>query len=366
MPERRFSANNQYRYGFNGKENDNEVRGEGRQQDYGMRIYDSRLGKFLSVDPLDREYPWYSPYQFAGNKPIKFVDLDGLEEAAPEEFQRASAYLESAIKPYISQYAQLRAFKYISPEKITSQLQEAIKNPGTLGKKATGVGGICAVYAFSYIYSIYYPENFVKGVASLYITGKAEIGGLLVEPQGTLRDASNEKANHDAQSLPTFVFGGSMRSHYNQFTNYSRMSKIWGATGSATMKAWLEDRMSLAVTEFDYGKETVGNGVTSDDLVTLQSHLNSGKQAMVRVNGKKYNGHTSKKYGALGGDVYSGDHWIVLNGQMTIDNEKETITITGFDMNEGLQTKTFSKAFFMGMVNHVMMVQRKTSNEKNP
>lgn len=37
-----------YRYGFNGKENDNEVKGEGNQQDYGMRIYDPRLGKFLS------------------------------------------------------------------------------------------------------------------------------------------------------------------------------------------------------------------------------------------------------------------------------------------------------------------------------
>jgi RHS repeat-associated protein len=71
-----------YRYGFNGKENDNEVKGvEGSQQDYGMRIYDPRIGKFLSVDPLSSEYPWYTPYQFAGNKPIQYVDLDGLEEA---------------------------------------------------------------------------------------------------------------------------------------------------------------------------------------------------------------------------------------------------------------------------------------------
>uniref|UniRef100_UPI0018F4309D RHS repeat-associated core domain-containing protein n=1 Tax=Gynurincola endophyticus TaxID=2479004 RepID=UPI0018F4309D len=69
-----------YRYGFNGKENDNEVKGEGNQQDYGMRIYDPRLGKFLSVDPLSVEYPWYTPYQFAGNTPIQAVDLDGAEE----------------------------------------------------------------------------------------------------------------------------------------------------------------------------------------------------------------------------------------------------------------------------------------------
>ena len=80
MPGRKFTAGTQYRYGFNGKENDNEVKGEGNQQDYGMRIYDPRLGKFLSVDPLMPDYPFYSPYQFAGNKPIVAADLDGLEE----------------------------------------------------------------------------------------------------------------------------------------------------------------------------------------------------------------------------------------------------------------------------------------------
>jgi len=72
-----------HRFTFNGKESDSEVKGEGNQQDYGMRIYDNRLGRFLSVDPLMKSYPWYTPFQFAGNNPIKFIDLDGLEEANP-------------------------------------------------------------------------------------------------------------------------------------------------------------------------------------------------------------------------------------------------------------------------------------------
>ncbi len=70
-----------YRYGFNNKEVDNEIKGEGAQYDYGFRIYDPRVGRFLSTDPLFKGYPWYTPYQFAGNKPIAFIDLDGLEEA---------------------------------------------------------------------------------------------------------------------------------------------------------------------------------------------------------------------------------------------------------------------------------------------
>jgi hypothetical protein len=34
----------------------------------------------LSTDPLTKDYPWYTPYQFAGNTPIQAIDLDGLEE----------------------------------------------------------------------------------------------------------------------------------------------------------------------------------------------------------------------------------------------------------------------------------------------
>ena len=71
-----------YKYGFNGKENDNEVKGSGNQQDYGARIYDPRLGRFLSVDPRIRSYPMLTTYQFSSNMPISATDLDGLEAKA--------------------------------------------------------------------------------------------------------------------------------------------------------------------------------------------------------------------------------------------------------------------------------------------
>jgi RHS repeat-associated protein len=80
MPGRKYTVENGYRYGFNGKENDNEGKGEGNQQDYGMRIYDPRVGKFLSVDPLTNQYPWNSTYAFAENDVIRCIDLDGLEK----------------------------------------------------------------------------------------------------------------------------------------------------------------------------------------------------------------------------------------------------------------------------------------------
>jgi hypothetical protein len=52
----------------------------GNEQDYGMRIYDPRVGRFLSVDPLTKSYPWNIPYAFSENQPIWAIDLDGLEK----------------------------------------------------------------------------------------------------------------------------------------------------------------------------------------------------------------------------------------------------------------------------------------------
>ncbi len=80
MPGRNYFGTGQNRYGFNGKEIDRDF---GNVYDYGFRIYDPRIGKFLSVDPLASKYPELTPYQFASNRPIDGIDLDGLEYASP-------------------------------------------------------------------------------------------------------------------------------------------------------------------------------------------------------------------------------------------------------------------------------------------
>ena len=69
-----------YRFGFNGQEMDNDIKGTGNSLEFKYRIYDSRLGKFLSVDPLAPEYPWNSTYAFAENDVIRCIDLEGAEK----------------------------------------------------------------------------------------------------------------------------------------------------------------------------------------------------------------------------------------------------------------------------------------------
>lgn len=73
--------NDGYRFGYNGQEKDNEVAGEGNEIEFKYRLYDPRIGKFKSADPLHKSYPWNSDYAFAENRVIDGIDLEGLEYA---------------------------------------------------------------------------------------------------------------------------------------------------------------------------------------------------------------------------------------------------------------------------------------------
>jgi RHS repeat-associated protein len=54
-----------------------KTEGTGNSYDFGARIYDPRVGRFLSLDPMMNRFPWQSPYLFAGNDPIGFIDFEG-------------------------------------------------------------------------------------------------------------------------------------------------------------------------------------------------------------------------------------------------------------------------------------------------
>jgi RHS repeat-associated protein len=98
------------RYGFNGKEQDTETSSTSTY-DYGFRIYNPALGKFLSVDPLTKSYPWYSPYHYAGNSPIQNIDLDGAE---PQDAQKNWQYKQTV--DVRSGQAQFDRFTYHGPQ----------------------------------------------------------------------------------------------------------------------------------------------------------------------------------------------------------------------------------------------------------
>jgi RHS repeat-associated protein len=85
MPGRKYTApSSSYRYGFNGQENDKDINIGAVA--FEARVYDSRLVRFLSVDPLSNHQPYSSPYTFADNSPIYLIDENG---EVPEPFLRS-------------------------------------------------------------------------------------------------------------------------------------------------------------------------------------------------------------------------------------------------------------------------------------
>ncbi len=79
MPGRKDEGDGDYRYGFNGMYKDDEIKGSGNSYDFGARLYDSRLGIFLTRDPLEAKYSAISPYAFCLNNPLIYVDKDGRD-----------------------------------------------------------------------------------------------------------------------------------------------------------------------------------------------------------------------------------------------------------------------------------------------
>ncbi len=67
-------------YKFNAKEMDSET----GLHYYGARYYDSRISRFMSVDPLADAYASWSPYNYTLNNPLKYTDPTGM---APEHVE---------------------------------------------------------------------------------------------------------------------------------------------------------------------------------------------------------------------------------------------------------------------------------------
>jgi RHS repeat-associated protein len=79
LPVTTVLADDDYRYGFQGQENDPEVKGKGNSVNYKYRMHDPRVGRFFAVDPLAPDYPHNSPYAFSENRVLDGVELEGLE-----------------------------------------------------------------------------------------------------------------------------------------------------------------------------------------------------------------------------------------------------------------------------------------------
>jgi len=76
----RLTENLGYKFGFNGMEKDDELKGNGNSYDFGARFYDPRVGVWLSLDPVQNNSYLISSYAFVQNNPINYFDPNGEQE----------------------------------------------------------------------------------------------------------------------------------------------------------------------------------------------------------------------------------------------------------------------------------------------
>jgi RHS repeat-associated protein len=78
----RHKDSDDYRYGFQGQEMDNELKGEGNSINYTFRMHDPRIGRFFATDPLEGDFSHNSPYAFSENRVMDSYEYEGLEKVA--------------------------------------------------------------------------------------------------------------------------------------------------------------------------------------------------------------------------------------------------------------------------------------------
>jgi hypothetical protein len=99
-----------------------------------MRIYDTRLGRFLTVDPLTKSYPELTPYQFASNTPIQGIDLDGLEIYKTNSYVGMSVEYNTKLKKITSGTVYYRTSQL--PDDLTNAIKRANTCDNCIGSDA--------------------------------------------------------------------------------------------------------------------------------------------------------------------------------------------------------------------------------------
>ncbi len=213
MPGRHETASDQYRYGFQGQEMDNEIKDvPGSSLNYKYRMHDPRVGRFFAIDPLAPKYPHNSPYAFSENRLIDGIELEGLE------------------------------FTKLDRKKVETRVNFLSVYPENIYQ---GGAGTCVMATVTYLWVLSDAEGFRKACMNLYDNGKAKVGNFLIQPNETLQnmDINNDENIYYGQGghyEADWMITSSLQDSQNDFWSFYGKSDAWFSDGN-----YIEDALEV-------------------------------------------------------------------------------------------------------------------------
>lgn len=223
----------------------------------------------MSVDPLTKSYPWYTPYQFAGNMPLWAVDLDGAEPESMVTWQiehdnKALLKNEISRKEYFDR-AKARAAGGITGGGLVIASRIAIPaaayfytNPAALNEASAFVWGLGT--------DTEYPggvgDNFAR--AGRNLTKEA-------------LDNALTKINLGANNIPRSMLNcpSNVCAGDNYFKTGQISSALWEIHGDHTVSQQMSQMRKI------FGKEYFHDNQTAESIISKMQELGNGATGVV-------------------------------------------------------------------------------------
>lgn len=198
------------------------------------RMYDPYLGQFLSADVLAEKYVNVSPYCYALNNPLRYVDPDGKEPGDVVIFFTGAAFGSSAGNTEVVQNLQNSIYKelnggssafYRSQHEIISDRESQISDAynEVIEARKINANGKILIYGYSY-----------GGVLALELIQKLKSDGIDVDnvylidaANGSKSDNIDRKINSKAKGLNIFQENpDGLGSHGNSTTGNNNIKNV--------------------------------------------------------------------------------------------------------------------------------------------
>lgn len=216
LPDR-HSSSDKYRYGFNGMEKDDELKGLGNSYTTHFRQLDPRIGRWLSTDPVIKEY--ITPYNAFSNNPLMFIDPRGDDDY----FDSKGNYLGSDNK----RTSNIIVLRDMVPLVFFEKLYDLDGSSFSINPEKANNFNPTDLTSFNY--EVVTNQNMLENVGNHYLNQmgldnrniSAKKGKKIVDEEGKERRANMyTRPEGDKKNIFIPYYEGRISNHLNQFQNF--------------------------------------------------------------------------------------------------------------------------------------------------